>query len=244
MAGDTRKSDVIVEAFLVDAESLTRLTALMGPGDSAKFKLTYGDGSSQDFDTLEEVLAQPNYDNRPITGIDISQKNYSSPYLTFELADRRWSPLRYYVSGEERDVLYLSRKAEDALQSMRQWYSRIARAEPVAILGIIVTVALVVVLILGAVVLLTDDGSPRPIDARDYLAGYVWGYAGYAVFIGLLFALGRFRKWLFPIAVFAWGDGARRQTRYESRRRFFGITVLAGLGIGVARELILRLFWR
>jgi hypothetical protein len=152
MASRTRKSKAYKMAFLLDETALRRLVDTVrdvvardeeraeqpelenfGPSNEISYIVTFSDGSSLECDTFEELVSLPNSRNRMINSISLatSERGQTRVELSFRANDLD-EAVYYDITGTERDVFFLSHKIEEQLTALRQWYTWIAKAGPIA----------------------------------------------------------------------------------------------------------------
>jgi hypothetical protein len=135
------------------------------------------------------------------------------------------------IDAEETAALAISQAFADRLESMRPWYSFLARwqfLELVARLGGIVAV---LSLVLNAVLYLANPRQQLDMVSlgRSLYIGIVIG----AVIILMLTLFDRFRAALFPIATFVIGQGGKRHRDMEFWRKSVVVSFVVSLVAGV-----------
>jgi hypothetical protein len=160
--------------------------------------------------------------------------------VALRFSDSSTSSVSYSVSGDQRDVFFLSSELDDAIARTRMWYSRIAHADVVQLLIGLLLALFVGALLLTGVLALTGQLGDKPTTARDTAIGNLLGY-------GLLFSVillgslaNRIKRRLFPVGIFAWGEGSNRLQRLAFWRNVFGLGVMLAVIVEVTVGLMLR----
>lgn len=224
-ASKTRSLDI---AFVVTPDLLKRLAIILGEtSDTLEYTVKFSDGTSVHYDKIEDVLGQPNSDERSVVSLIAGTANETvkSAYVNLKKND---SPsLEYTINGPQRDVVYFADQLDDWVAATRQWYSPFFSGPSNASgAGII--------LLLVAVVL--------PVYAWDHISRLsgALGKGGSYNWVGLpaLALMGVAEYWilkLFPRGTFAIGQGERRHQFFIYIRR----TVIFGTVLSV----LVRVLW-
>ena len=224
-ASKTRSLDI---AFVVTPDLLKRLTVILKEtSDTLEYTVKFSDGTSVHYDRIEDVVGQPNSDERSIISLiaGTADETDKSAYVNLKKND---SPsLEYTINGAQRDVVYFADQLDDWVAATRQWYSPFFSGPSNASgAGII--------LLLVAVVL--------PVYAWDHISRLsgALGKGGSYNWVGLpaLALMGVAEYWilkLFPRGTFAIGQGERRHQFFVYIRR----TVMFGTLLSV----LVRVLW-
>src|SRR5271169_5914415 len=113
-----------VVAFVVNDIALTRLNTIVSTySETPSYRVSLSDGTVLQPSTFQELLELPNSSNRDIRKIDVDTP-YSAK-LRIELsvdADRFSDTVVFTTRGEERDVVFVSGKLDEWVDSVSQWY--------------------------------------------------------------------------------------------------------------------------
>lgn len=211
-ASKTRSSNI---AFVIDAALLARLTTILREaGDSLEFTVKFSDGTSVEYSTEQEILGQPNSTKRAITSmIAGATSDGHAAYVTLRNDPAPF--VEYTVNGPQRDVIYLADQLDDWTAAIRQWYS------------LFLSKGIVMGLIFGAILV--------PLWLASRVATF-FAIKGLWI-LPLLVGIGFIEYWffrLFPVGVFAIGQGARRHQYLTYLRN----TLLGGFGLSLAASLL------
>src|SRR6266568_6292387 len=120
-ASKTRSLDI---AFVVTPDLHKRLAVILGEtSDTLEYTAKFSDGTSVHYNKIEDVIGQPNSDERSIVSLiaGTADETVKSAYVNLKKND---SPsLEYTINGAQRDVIYFADKLDDWVAATRQWYS-------------------------------------------------------------------------------------------------------------------------
>jgi hypothetical protein len=224
-ASKTRTLDI---AFVVTPELLKQLAVILGEtSDTLEYTAKFSDGTSVHYDKIEDVLGQPNSDERSIVSLiaGTADEAVKSAYVNLKKND---SPsLEYTINGAQRDVIYFADQLDDWVAAVRQWYSPFFSGPSNAS-------GAGAVLLLAAVFL--------PLYAWDHISRLsgALGKGGSYQWIALpaLTVMAVAEYWilkLFPRGTFAIGQG-------EKRHQFF-IYIRRTVIVGSLLSVVIRVLW-
>jgi hypothetical protein len=173
-----------------------------------------------------------NYLDKAITGISIQGRSEDSKRsITFSLGED-WSNVRVYATGGEQTLQTLFRALENRLRAMEPWYSRIAQWNFVNILMNLLGILSLAAFFFGVIFLALHGRFTLELVNSS---GAVWLIV-LAMFVGAFWLgvfLNRIRSMMFPLAVFAIGQGLKRHEENEGRRKFWiGSVVICAIIVG------------
>jgi hypothetical protein len=120
-ASKTRSLDI---AFVITPDLLKRLAVILGEtSDILEYTAKFSDGTNVHYDKIEDVIGQPNSDERSIVSLiaGTADGTVKSAYVNLKKND---SPsLEYTINGTQRDVIYFADQLDDWVAATRQWYS-------------------------------------------------------------------------------------------------------------------------
>jgi hypothetical protein len=120
-ASKTRSLDI---AFVITPDLLKQLAVILGEtSDALEYTAKFSDGTSVHYDKIEDVIGQPNSDERSIVSLiaGTADGTVKSAYVNLKKND---SPsLEYTINGTQRDVIYFADQLDDWVAATRQWYS-------------------------------------------------------------------------------------------------------------------------
>jgi hypothetical protein len=208
-------------------------------GDPA-YEIWCSDGSVLYPSSVDEIVAFANSPRRQVRRVLASTSYSKSPRLKVDITNR-WESgptVEHGVTGEEKEVLYISDRLDEWALSVRQSYSLLAfsSAWTYALAGGAWTFGIVIQLAANV----AFHKSP-PMISKSVL--------NWATLVGIFllstpFWAGRVRRWLFPAGVFATGDGAQRLHRLRTRQKWvsFGslLAAIATIILGIIANRLSR----
>lgn len=191
-------------------------------------------------DSIAEVLGLPNSGAKRIKAITIRTKYWAKPRVFFRFRDVDFVPsVTYRVTGEEKQVFYLSAQLDDLIRRSRSWYSRLAHLDAVqAILSLLLVLWVLFIVGATALVLTGAFDDTASTSARDTILANGIGLAGLALLLALGGVLNKLRTWLFPVGIFSIGDDHDRVERLRFWRGFFGVGLIVAMGVNIVTTLL------
>ena len=227
-ASKTRSLDI---AFVVTPDLLKRLAVILAEtSDTLEYTAKFSDGTSVHYDKIEDVIGQPNSDERSIISLiaGTADEAVKSAYVNLKKND---SPsLEYTINGAQRDVIYFADQLDDWVAATRQWYSPFFSG-PSNTSG----AGMVLVLIAFFLPLYAWDHIARLSAALGKNGSYQW------IALPAIALMAVAEYWilkLFPRGTFAIGQGERRHQFFIYLRR----TVIVGTLISVLVRVLWTLF--
>ena len=223
-------------AFVLDEPALQRLDAfLSGNGGKREYEVELSDSATVDCPTIADVRGLPNVKHHSIVSIEASARwpGSSGIHASFGSSTSYIGPIRYGVIGDEKNAYDLSRRFEQFVASVTQWYSPMTRA------GVGTFMILTVVLFLSFLVwavashFATLSSEPPTITLSDTAVVV----AVMAFFFVAPWLLNAARGWLFPASTFAIGQGLDR----HRIRGYVRSGVLGAIGLAVIGGIIVNL---
>jgi hypothetical protein len=148
--------------------------------------------------------------------------------------------VHYNISdATDSQVLFLSSKLDDEISRIRTWYSIIAHLDAIRVVFLLLLLALLVCAgVLGVLFLARGTGT-EPLTIGVSLASALVAYLAMAIIAAVGAGMNWLKTSLFPIAVFAFGDGEERLKKLHARRQIAGVTVAIPLVLSLSVGLIL-----
>jgi hypothetical protein len=225
MQNKASKTRTLNIAFVVTPDLLKRLAVIMGEAsDALDYTVRFSDGTSVRYDSIEDVIGQPNSNERLITSLiaGTADETDKSAYVNLKKNDQ--PSLEYTINGTQRDVVYFADQLDDWVAAIRQWYSPLFSGTPD-----FPSVVAMIIILAGAFFLpfyaLEHVSRLHPAFGKGGLYAWVaalawimWWIAGYWILK------------VFPRGTFATGQGERRHQFlvYLRRTVIFG-TILSVL---------------
>jgi hypothetical protein len=226
-ASKTRTSNI---AFVVTPDLLKRLAVILGEtSQELEYTVKFSDGTSVYYDKIEDVIGQPNSDERSIVSLIAGTADETSKSAYVNLKKKEPPSVEYTINGTQRDVIYFADQLDDWVAATRQWYSPLFSGTPDFL-----SVVAVVLILAGALFL--------PWYAWEHISrmspalgkGGSYGWVGFLAFV-LWWIVGCWILKVFPRGTFAIGQGERRHQYFLYLRR----TVIFGSMLSIA----IRVLW-
>jgi hypothetical protein len=214
-------------AFVLDQAALERVMHILGEvsGD-VEFRVHCSDGSTKYPSSSEELLSLPNTSDQAITRISLATTYARSPRVSIDMRnDFEMGPsIECTVDGQDKDVVFLGYRLSEWVSTIRQTYSAIAFSTPTSYGLVFLSY------VLGAVLLGAAVDFFRHVSAPGALGIGVLGVSlASAPWWGK-----RVRRRLFPIGLFAVGDGIRRHQQFLSLKRHLSLgAILVAIGASI-----------
>lgn len=231
----TSREERLTQAFVLTESDLKKLHYHLRKWvTSLSFRITSKDNLNREFLTLDEFLRFENLPKRNILSLRI-QGNSRDPSVSLSatFTDDVSRNINISIEGDEVAVVSLSDLFEETLAGIRPWYSSLARANfYVIIYAIFLIPALILMLLIGFGMIKVIEDSPS-LSMTTAIKIIIKG-----MFFGLLppfvgFLLHKIQRPIFPMGVFALGQGAKRHRDKEMMRTVvvlgFLISLLASI---------------
>jgi hypothetical protein len=221
-------------AYSLTPDTLSRVVDLIySVAPNLTFAVSCSDSSILEVKSLKELLELSNPAHREITRIAVKSERSSNPTkveLTLNSDDELWDTVSYSISGDDKDVVYVSAEIEKWLSSTKTY--NLSSIHPL--------VRFAAALLIGTAGVLM--GLVRVLDVAGHskLATPSWfTWVGLGLIVTPIVVL-RMRQWIFPIGDFALGDGAGRSTRRRQLRSNLFWVVVVGCAVGVLVAAIIK----
>jgi hypothetical protein len=229
-------------AFLIDEPRLHRLVENIQKELKALdletdllYQVSFSEADIEYFTSVEEVLKIQNSGDRKITGIWITTLPNSTTQVAArfstvaeKFAKSGWTPVEYQISGPTSHLARLSEQTSKYLREVTQWYSRYIFT-PRAYLVYFLMIFVVLFVVGGIFDLIAPVIGPlipkgASVVLLQAIFGVVGAVLGAGVGVGLVWLLNKLIDMIFPVGIFAIGEG---QSRHEKRRN---LSVLGLIG--------------
>jgi len=196
------------------------------------------DKLTRDFASLQELKDFGNPSRATILELNITGRDSESDQrFSLSLSNERRFNVRISLDANEENAIPLSDLATDCVDSLRPWYSWVARADwywlvLVGWLGTQLAVIIIALALAGDKVITFSASGPTT--AEDVLSFIAIGFAPLAAG----FVLNYVRDRYFPIGTFAIGQGELRHTSSEVTRT----VLIAGFAVSIVTSLALSWF--
>ena len=236
---NTKKQASFRQCFVLTEQELRKLyLALTEFSGNTSIEIKSADGLTRGVSTLDELLAFENPPNKDIQELVLSGKGRSSDRsasLRFMNSDD--SNTWITMEGPEEAVVTFNASVEEQLSSMKPWYAVFAKLEFLVIGLLLVVVAYLGLLVLAATGLIGGQKPSAP-DLRSTALGNLIAVLLVSAPLVVGLALNRWRRNLFPIGVFAIGQGRKRHADREWLRSTVVVSFAVSLAAGVALLLV------
>ncbi|MFV8830574.1 hypothetical protein [Alkalihalobacterium sp. APHAB7] len=191
----TKNKDISI-GYVINERKLIEIDSIFKEVSSdIEYSVSCLDGTSINFNSLDELISYPNRKEKQYTSISISNNYSSSIRISLTLSNRQYSTISYRVNGDEKEVDFYARKIEEVIYSLRQWYSFLSVPSFVVHVLFISIFSIIAALLLSSFGILTADTSI---------------YIALPITIVNTFIYDKVRQNLFPVATFELGDGIDR----------------------------------
>ena len=219
------------QAFVCDDEDLRRLIQLLesrvGP---VSWTILCSDGIDRTGDDIEELLDFDNAPNRRIQHLRLRAHDAEDRCSAAVSLGGRGNVIEASIEGSTGFVDQLHPVLESHLSGLREWYTRVARADFVVLL------LLFPAFVWGGSVLLRAFGFigvsnefPEPLEIQRERASAIL-ITGFIGVVAAGWGLNKIREKLFPLVTFAIGQGKRSYETLEKVR--WGVIVALGVSLG------------
>ncbi|MDQ1610401.1 MAG: hypothetical protein QOG00_332 [Pyrinomonadaceae bacterium] len=221
-------------AFVLEAGDFELLCAQLNQWiPNLKFQIESKDKFKRDFSSKEELLNFEHPPNKDIRILRIS--GYSDKVSFFLIRFDKDSLKNIFMSldGDEEAVMALSEIVDNRLAAMKPWYSLLASPVP----WILLLLTPGILLFLWDLVRILTGRVSTQVIFGGFGSVYVWiiGLSGALVFL----FLERLKLYIFPMGVFALGQGARRHKNMETIRTVVVVAFLISIISSIVVALVL-----
>jgi hypothetical protein len=234
------RTESLTQAYILDSSELEKLCSrLQNWLVKFSFETTHRDSLKREFASLEELIQFENPPNKDIKTLRIS--GYSKDLNTrlwLKFDKDQFRNIYISIEGDEEPAIAINEIVEERIAAIRPWYAVLAQP---AIFFIVATLFLLVWLLFIAWSLLTGRLS-REGFTQSFTNTSVWGWI-------IPFLLGtvttqvieKARQFVFPMGVFAIGQGAKRHKDKELLRTGVVVAFAISLASSIIATLIFAL---
>jgi hypothetical protein len=238
----TTKERNIKIAYEINEQRLKRLDKILKEiHPNIEYEIECSDDSRIRFTDLRELFEYANPSNRKIVGISLSTDWESKIKVQINYTMLEYSPIRYQISGEDKDVIYYSNRIEDELYTSKVWYGKIRYFDFSKAFFLLIIFSFIVLTGLALYLFRTNLSQEVADTVKTYkdLLYQLTFQISPLLLLGLGFFLDKIKTILFPIGVFALGEGIARNKKLIFIRNLIFTGVLLPIIIGVIVNMIL-----
>lgn len=232
----------LTQPYVLTSDELIKLsTGLKDVTNEIDFEAECADNIKRQFALLAELLEFENPPKKDIKALWITASSRDrKTRLLLKFDNDSSSNILIFIEGSEENVVAINDLVEERISSMKPWYSFMARTNFLLILPI-----LLVALILGmtlAIVFGVVGGSDRPLSPESIRSSLTGQLIAITILLApfiLGYILNRIRQVVFPMGVFALGQGAKRYTHKELVRTVIIVSFVVSFAASVVAALIL-----
>jgi hypothetical protein len=206
-------------AFVLDQAALERVMHILREvSEDVEFRVHCSDGSTKYPSSSEEFLSLANTSDQAITRISLATTYARSPRVSIDMRnDFEMGPsIECTVDGQDKDVVFLGHRLSEWVSTIRQTYSPVAFSTPTGYGLVGLSYFLGTGLLIGSGMLFRKVSTPGAVGIGVLgillVSAFWWGK--------------RVRRRLFPIGLFAFGDGIRRHQESLSLRRQLSLAAI------------------
>lgn len=193
---------------------------------------TSADGLTRSFEDLDELCSFRNAKKTEITELEfIARDSAFGQRCTMSFSSRRQSNVSFAVDATETTATRLNEFFEDLIESMRPWYSIVARINwenlLLGLIFMVTAILLTAALIMGKI----KEVAQNSFSGDLKIGGIISGLIPWVIAI----ALNKTRDKFFPMGTFSIGDGTRRHNQLETIRT----TVIVSFFISIAASCVM-----
>jgi hypothetical protein len=223
-----KKDTTYSRAIVLDEPALKKLDELMLKNSGAvSYEVRLSDGTNLEPAGLNDVLNLSNPENRRIRRISASGP-YNAP-LRVDLSvqdDSFDDTVNVSIRGEEKDVVYVSRQLDDWVGSISRKYGFVSIPKARNIFALLA-------MFYVALALFTIPSQFHWTQRSQFVSAFLGAMVILTAVCVIFFA-----RTVFPIAIFAIGDGVRRRQLYEARQSRFTVWAIAGVILAFALSML------
>ncbi|MDX6557950.1 MAG: hypothetical protein QOF72_999 [Blastocatellia bacterium] len=238
------RQESLAQPFVLTGADLERLSLrLRNLANRISFEIECKDKLKREFATLQELLDFENPPSKEIQSLRIMASSEDlNTRIWLKLENDTARNIFVSIEGDESAALSANDSLEEIFSAIRPWYSRLSRTDFYLVLTIILMTPLLV-LLLGMALGLVKINPNEPFSLQAALPGIVRGsLIGIAPLVfGAM--LNRVKRTLFPIGVFAIGQGAKRHKDKEIIRTLVVVAFFVSLASSVLATSLFA-FWR
>ena len=233
------RSTLETRAFLLNWSSLQRIYSSVATRlSNVSIVAKCSDRLDREFASLDELKEFDNPSRAAIQELRITGRDHKHDQrFSISLSNERRSNVRISLDADEENAIPLNELAADTIDSLRPWYSWIARVDWywLVIGGWMATqFALIALKLLLAGDKVLTFSSNTQMTARDFLKEGLITLAPLAAGIALNFVRDKF----FPMGTFAIGQGELRHSSTEVIRT----VLIAGFAVSIVTGVVLSWF--
>ncbi len=211
------------------------LRGFLDSGASLSFYFDCSDKITREYDSITDAKKYENQNERRITSLWIYGRSKSPErWVSIRIAGRRLSNVTISLKGPGMAVASCMKKIEEWLTEMRPWYARFASPTVYFFGPALVMLLFCFGIIAWKAVTGKMDNKPLEFTPQFLLTIIASGLFGVVSTV----MLNAFHNWLFPVVVFAIGQGDEREKRLASWRSVVLGLIGLGLIVGIASSLV------
>jgi hypothetical protein len=211
-------------AFVLQVDAVRRLWKILADEIAPpSATITCGDKTERTFASVDNLVDFENSPARHIVRLHLSARTDDwtrRAGVTFG----GYVPITGSVSGDGEEIIGMRDKLDDVISGTKPWFNRLSKVDFFWVALVPVWLGLMV---LGAIT--PEREEAVPISRAMFVV-----VGGPALLAGMIWGLNRLRKWAFPIATFAIGQGIARHEHLEKIRW----TAMVGLLVSIAGSVI------
>jgi hypothetical protein len=224
--------------FVLTEDDLSKLhQVIKNYADSIEYEIECSDGLARKLTDIKKLYEYENPPDQEIKSLTIrASAQDHSLFMNIEFRNSEYNNVHIYLIGSEKAVTKINRAIEERLIGMRPWYARFATIDFSSMALAVAPVLVVIVALI--LILLTNNKPSSDFDPKPFAVATIFFMAFMAAIIAGGWILDHLRRHLFPKAVFAIGQGAKRHAHKEWLRR----TIITAF-IGLLLTSFASLFW-
>lgn len=200
------------------------------------------DGSLIQYSSTEELFNFTNSSSKQIQSLLITTPWGKESHISVRFQSLTYqAPIYYEISGDDKNVFYLSEKLDECIFTFRLWYTPFAFLDFVIVLfgGILL---FIYTLLIWSIFYLSSSNLSEVVGGGEtkedlLIKNIIWLSFGTLVLISI--GINFFRNKLFPFANFLIGEGINKFKKLEFWRRTIGVGFLLSIIASTIASLII-----
>lgn len=227
------------QAFCLSPQDIEKVGDIFAEiGNSFTCRIYCSDGLFREYDTIKELLEYENPPTKEIRALHIAVHSFEQKArASVDFRNRRNDSIEINLDGPENIISKINNDLNDFLPRTRRWYGVVATTDYNTIMFqvfVFMAIALLVAVV-GGFLPFKGSNPEVNISSEVKFRGLLFGLSVPASLFTIGYVLNRIRDWLFPIAEFAIGQGASRESHRERlRTSLVGIVLVPSILSGLA----------
>ncbi len=221
-------------AFVLTKDELSKFdSAFKDSSGTVEYEIECSDNLNRVFTEVDKLQEYENPPNKQIKAIEFTARSKDKDWMAnIEFSSSPYENILIRLKGPEEYATKLNTTVEELLIGMKPWYARLATTDYMVIFFVLLVGLYFGFFIAGAIGLIGESvfrvwGKTVPFKTGAIIFLIVMLTITSPLVLG--YPLNRFRDYLFPLSVFAIGQGAKRHAHKEWIRK--GVVIVSFLSV-------------